>query len=117
MTEDSISGLIAQQTCQTLQEEKVTRRNSAEKSLFYELCYKLQKLSDEQQNLEFHKLMNTIVKQIRVQILEARIGDEALKGNTLLSSEEECQKCLQDFVVAMNQPKVLLLRYDATWLF
>ena len=37
MTEDSISSLIAQQTCQTLQEKKVSR-NNAERSLFYELC-------------------------------------------------------------------------------
>lgn len=25
--------------------------------------------------------------------------------------------CLRDFLVAMAQPKVLLLRFDATWLF
>ena len=58
-----------------------------------------------------------IIKELRKQVLENRDGDEHMKGGALLISEEQAQLCLRDFLVAMSQPKVLLLRFDATWLF
>lgn len=36
---------------------------------------------------------------------------------TLIREEESARDCLRNYIVGMSQPKVLLLRYDATWLF
>ena len=63
------------------------------------------------------ELQSQIIRTVRDKILETREGDDIKKGLTLLASEEAAQECIRDFIVGMSQPKVLLLRYDATWLF
>ena len=63
------------------------------------------------------ELQAQIIKTVRDKILETRDGEDVRKGSTLLASEEAAQECIRDFIVGISQPKVLLLRYDATWLF
>ena len=63
------------------------------------------------------ELQAQIIKTVRDKILETRDGEDVRKESTLLASEEAAQECIRDFIVGISQPKVLLLRYDATWLF
>ena len=62
-----------------------------EKSLFYQLCCRVQRFSESADNatadLVLIKALKELIRQIRVQVLEVRDGDEVKKGETLIWNE------------------------------